>query len=652
MSNSLGHDSADAAQTLTRRADQQCDRFEAAWKAGQQPRTEDYLAGAPEADPPALLRELLLLEVAYRCQAGEQLRADEFLQRFPGLERDWIVGALAGSVPPTGSIAPTGPQPPPGLSEIVDAPVARSVQRLQLPSRAGGGADLAGDVTLLLHKRLRFISLVVLALCVYATIALALGLARDFESTIQVWIYTPPFFLAFFTVALMAIVLWRQRTLSLRKLRVIELTLFGLMLIGPSWDLFCDLFFLPQFPWAAGWARSLEEDIYFLNLHSSDVSLAFFILIVSYATLIPSNWRRCTLVVGIMAATPLTISAVACVTTMATPTTFFLAYIVKLIIILAIAVAIAAYGTHRIERLRREVAEARKLGQYRLMQRLGSGGMGEVYLAEHVLLKQPCAIKLIRAEHAGDPATLRRFEREVHATSRLKHWNTVQIYDYGHAADGTFYYVMEYLPGLTLEQLVKRHGPLSPGRAVHLLRQACAALREAHSLGLVHRDIKPANIMLCERGGVHDVVKLLDFGLVKAVGLDGRDESLTQEGVITGTPAYMSPEQASGQDGLDGRTDIYSLGAVAYFLLTGQPPFPRDRAIQAIVAHIHEPVQPMTELRAEVPTDLQDVVLRCLEKAPSRRFADVCGLHDALAGCDCAGQSSEDQATPESRMDH
>jgi serine/threonine-protein kinase len=164
------------------------------------------------------------------------------------------------------------------------------------------------------------------------------------------------------------------------------------------------------------------------------------------------------------------------------------------------------------------------------------------------------------------------------------------------------------------------------------------ALREAHALGLIHRDIKPANIMICERGGVADVVKLLDFGLVKAVGLDGGEESLTQEGAIAGTPAFMSPEQASGQDHLDGRTDIYSLGAVAYFLLTGSPPFPRDRAMQVILAHIHEPVRPLTDLCPAIPADLQAVVLRCLEKDPSRRFADVSSLHQALANCGCADQ--------------
>jgi serine/threonine-protein kinase len=341
-----------------------------------------------------------------------------------------------------------------------------------------------------------------------------------------------------------------------------------------------------------------------------------------------------------MAAAPLTVGAAACALSARSPATFFADYIVPMSIYLAIAVAIAVYGTHRIELLRREAFRNRQLGQYQLKRRLGSGGMGEVYLAEHLLLKQPCAVKLIRPECAGD-ATLRRFEREVRATARLKHWNTVQIYDYGRAADGTFYYVMEHLDGLTLEELVKRHGPLTPGRAVHVLRQVCLALREAHGLGLVHRDIKPGNVMLCKRGVVADVVKVLDFGLVKAVGLDGPQETLTQEGTITGTPTDMSPEQASGQDVLDGRSDIYSLGGVAYFLLTGQPPFQRDRAVQLLVAHIHEPVRPLTDLRADVPSDLQQVVLRCLEKDPGQRFSDVNSLQQALEGCDCGERGQE-----------
>jgi serine/threonine-protein kinase len=256
-----------------------------------------------------------------------------------------------------------------------------------------------------------------------------------------------------------------------------------------------------------------------------------------------------------------------------------------------------------------------------------------VYLAEHSLLRRPCAIKLIRPERAGDPATLKRFEREVQAMAALTHPNTAEVYDYGHAADGTFYYVMEYLPGPSLEELIKQHGPLPPERAVHLLRQVCAALQEAHAAGLVHRDVKPGNVLVCERGGLADVAKLLDFGLVRGHGLDSDDAKLTQQGAIAGTPAYMSPEQAAGREDVDGRSDIYSLGAVAYFLLTGQPPFVRGSAVQTLAAHLGEPVVPPDRLRADVPADLQAVVLRCLEKEPARRFARAADLAEALAGC-------------------
>jgi tRNA A-37 threonylcarbamoyl transferase component Bud32 len=617
-----------------RRLEQACDRFEAAWKAGERPRLEDHLAAVPEPERPALLRELIPLEVDYRRLAGEQPAAEEFLARFPALDRAWIAGLLSATAPTLLRRAPAGPESS-GLSGDALPPPQPSPLRLQPALPPGAVPGSSGDIRGLLRTRLRFISLVVFALSAYGLIAFGLSLLRSYDFYAAEWSYTPPAFLIFFTAMLLAAVLWTKRPLSLRQLRGIELTIFGLFLVALDWGLFCDLFSSPPFPGAARWERTAEEEIFFLNLYGTYSSVTFALLIVCYATLIPSDWRRCTLVVGTMALTPLTIAATAGVFVMPDPGAFFRYYVLPLGIILAIAVALAAYGTHRIELLRQEAARARQLGQYQLRQRLGSGGMGEVYLAEHVLLKQPCAVKLIRVERAGDPATLRRFEREVQATARLKHWNTVQIFDYGRAADGTFYYVMEYLPGITLEQLVKQHGPLPPGRAVHLLRQACLALREAHALGLIHRDVKPGNIMVCERGGVADVVKLLDFGLVKAVGPTRPEETLTQEGAIAGTPAYMSPEQASGTDHLDGRSDIYSLGAVAYFLLTGQPPFPRDRAIEAIVAHLHEPVRPLTRLREEVPADLEEVVLCCLQKDPGRRFADVGRLHEALASFAC-----------------
>jgi serine/threonine-protein kinase len=220
----------------------------------------------------------------------------------------------------------------------------------------------------------------------------------------------------------------------------------------------------------------------------------------------------------------------------------------------------------------------------------------------------------------------------------------VEVFDYGHAADGTFYYVMEYLPGLSLEELVNRHGPLPPARLVHLLRQMCGALQEAHAASLVHRDIKPSNIIVSQRGGQCDVAKLLDFGLVRTHSLNQDGQQLTQEGALAGTPAYMSPEQAAGQGDLDGRSDLYSLGAVAYFLLTGQPPFVRNTAVQTLAAHLGEPVVAPDQHRPDVPADLQAVLLRCLEKVPARRFPDAESLERALSHCGCAGQWTREEA--------
>jgi serine/threonine-protein kinase len=261
--------------------------------------------------------------------------------------------------------------------------------------------------------------------------------------------------------------------------------------------------------------------------------------------------------------------------------------------------------------------------------------MGEVYLAEHALLRRPCALKLIRPEQGGDAHFLSRFEREVQTMATLTHPNTVRIYDYGLAADGTFYYAMEYLPGLSLQELVAQHGPLPPERAVYLLRQVCGALREAHAVGLVHRDIKPANILASQTGGMYDVAKLLDFGLVRVHSLSD-DMGLTGVGAIAGTPAFMSPEQAAGAIDVDERSDIYSLGAVAYFLLTGQSPFVRSTSIETMAAHISEQVVPPRTVRPEMPADLEEIVLSCLQKEPAQRFNDVVALEEALARCTCA----------------
>jgi serine/threonine protein kinase len=265
-----------------------------------------------------------------------------------------------------------------------------------------------------------------------------------------------------------------------------------------------------------------------------------------------------------------------------------------------------------------------------------------VFLAEHRLLKRPCAVKFVRPELAAHPATAARFEREVRAVTGLTHFNTVRVYDYGRADDGSFYYVMEYLDGPTLDALVKRAGPLDPGRVVYLLRQLCGALAEAHAAGLVHRDIKPGNVIVAALGGQRDVAKLLDFGLVHDAGSD--DGRLTRTGMVLGTPAYMSPEQAGGEGAIDARGDVYSLGAVAFFALTGRPPFDRATAGQFIAAHLTQPAPRADVVNPGVPSDLSDVVARCLAKDPAERFPTVAELDRALAGCGCAAEWSAGHA--------
>jgi serine/threonine-protein kinase len=318
---------------------------------------------------------------------------------------------------------------------------------------------------------------------------------------------------------------------------------------------------------------------------------------------------------------------------LALPYWFPIAVVMAFLVLIQTSI-LSVYGAYRIESSRLEAVQARRLGQYLLREKIGSGGMGEVYRADHLFLRRPCAIKLIRPERASDPGLLQRFEREVQATATLTHPNAVQVFDYGRAEDGTFYYVMEYLPGLTLEQLVERHGPLPPARAVHFLRQICGALREAHGIGLIHRDLKPGNVMICERGGVPDTAKLLDFGLVLLQGGSPDGDKLTQEGAVAGTPAYMSPEQAGGQDTLDARSDIYSLGALVYFLLTGQPPFAGRSAVKMLAAHLYELPAPPTAHGADVPPELEAMILRCLAKNPADRFPDVRSLEAALVEWD------------------
>jgi serine/threonine-protein kinase len=299
----------------------------------------------------------------------------------------------------------------------------------------------------------------------------------------------------------------------------------------------------------------------------------------------------------------------------------------SLTVFIAILVSLVTF------RLRRSVARARRLGQYKLGEKLGEGGMGIVYRAEHEMLRRPTAIKLLPPGRAGEES-LKRFEREVQQTARLTNPHTVSIYDFGRTPDGLFYYVMEYLDGVDLEDLVKESGPVAPGRAVRILRQACAALAEAHGIGLIHRDIKPANIFLCERGGIPDIAKVLDFGLVREIAATS-DPRLTAEDVIHGTPQYLAPESIRNSDSIDARSDLYALGAVGYFLLTGTPVFSGKSALEHIHHHLQtEPEPPSKRLGRPLPPKLEAVILSCLEKDPDRRPESARALAEALKACD------------------
>ena len=297
--------------------------------------------------------------------------------------------------------------------------------------------------------------------------------------------------------------------------------------------------------------------------------------------------------------------------------------------------------------LRRQVAEASELGQYLLEEKIGGGGMGEVWRARHRLLIRPAAIKLIRrrAQDAmsEDPELLvRRFEREARATAALTSPHTVQLYDFGVAEDGRLYYVMELLDGLDLDTLVRQYGPLPAERVVHLLRQVCSALQDAHGNGLVHRDIKPANIVVSHAGTTFDFVKVLDFGLVAldstrgGAGIGGGDAddsaiNLTAEGSWSGTPGYMAPEVVLGAAETDHRVDLYALGCVAYWLLTGKMVFEGENAIQVMLQHAQaEPKRPSQRVDRPIPAALEDLVMQCLEKDPARRPAGAQVVSDRL----------------------
>lgn len=490
----------------------------------------------------------------------------------------------------------------------------------------GTGPHLSSETASVLRVRLR-----AAAICLFAGFALFL---------VWRWVSPPPpaatpkpwlTYLHFATTALLAVPVLalcrkcEQQTLT--WLRAYELLIFGMPAV---------FFVLLNVAANAFWAKR--------GILTNPMA-PWFLLIFTYALFIPNTWKRAAAILAPMALAPIVVGIWMYLTdpTYAAALAKTSGYLVEVSLQSIIAMIVAVVGVQTIGTLRREAFEARQLGQYRLLKLIGSGGMGDVYLAEHRMMKRPCAIKLIRPGKATDPKALARFEREVRATAKLSHWNCVEVFDYGRTDDGTFYYVMEYLPGLNLSELVERHGPLPAARMVYLVSQACEALEEAHAHGLVHRDIKPGNLFAAKRGGIYDVAKLLDFGLAKTA-LQPSEIELTQEGSITGSPLYMSPEQAMGDNEPDARSDIYSLGAVMYYLLTGRPPFPGDKPMKVILAHVNRKVEPPSQFASELPSDVEQIVLRCLAKDPQDRFQTAAELQDALQHSSAAGLWDREQA--------
>jgi len=302
-----------------------------------------------------------------------------------------------------------------------------------------------------------------------------------------------------------------------------------------------------------------------------------------------------------------------------------------------LAVALAVYPGTRLHRPRRRPGQIRELGAYKLRDLLSKGGMGEVWRGEHQLLARPAAIKLIRPRKFANATpikrrhTIQRFEREARITASLRSPHTVELYDFGVTDDGSFYNVLELLDGLDLKTLVREHGPLPPERAVHFLVQACDSLAEAHARGLVHRDIKPANLFTCRYGLEVDFLKVLDFGLARtAQPFDDREDRITAEGMTAGTPAYIAPELARGDPEYDHRVDLYGLGCVAYWLLTGRTVFHAANVMSMLHKHIDKAPTPPSRLGIHLPPALEQLVLACLEKAPADRPSDAGSLRDAL----------------------
>lgn len=383
-------------------------------------------------------------------------------------------------------------------------------------------------------------------------------------------------------------------------------------------------------------SRFLPETIAATHL----TSVTFASTLMLRAAIVPSPPRR-TFIIGMLASTMslFTVGTDAMARILGDWTTPPLV-VVTVVAHGALTSAITAATSRVIYGLHERIEDVVRMGQYQLVEKIGEGGMGSVWRARHAMLRRPTAVKLL-ADERKTAVDLARFEREVQLTSTLTHQNTVAVFDYGRAEDGTLYYAMEYVDGLSLEQLVERYGKVSSSRVIHILRQVASALVEAHHLGLIHRDIKPANILLCERGCVPDFVKVVDFGLAKVVLPE--NAYVSNANIVAGTPGYMAPEMIVSPENIDGRADLYALGAVGYYLLTGRPVFDGHNMIELCSHHLHTAPIPPTA-HASVSSELESVVLECLAKAPDERLQSAIELVRRLEVCAAADPWSASDA--------
>jgi len=362
------------------------------------------------------------------------------------------------------------------------------------------------------------------------------------------------------------------------------------------------------------------------------IVMATVIVMITRAFVIPSSPLRTWLVSSFAATAMVTAAVVVAARTPTAAPPYAIA--VPTALWSAVGIAVATFASRVVYGLAVRVHETRQLGQYTLENRIGEGGMGVVYKARHAMLRRPTAIKLLAPSLSGSELDLARFEREVQATSALTHPNTIAIYDYGRTPDGRFYYAMEYLDGIDLQVLVERDGPQPQARVIHIMTQVLGALAEAHDAGIVHRDIKPANILLSERGGMSDVAKVLDFGLAKRLTEDPSDPTQSGANVIMGTPLYLAPEAITSPTTVDGRSDLYALACVAYYLLTGTLVFDGEQALEILGKHLGEaPVPPSERIGTAISPSFEAIILACLEKRPDRRPPDARALRDALLAC-------------------